>query len=138
MIAGYAMHGYVSEAITLFEKMKSCDVKPNHITMVCVLSACCHAGLVYEGLQYFNCMRDYYHIIPTMEHYCCMVDLISRAGKLDEAEGFINKMPIKLDASVWMCLLGACRIHNNIGLGESVEKHLFELDVRDVAPYVLL
>eukprot|EP00253_Pinus_taeda_P004578 PITA_04578 len=106
MIAGYAMHGYVS--------------------------------LVYEGLQYFNCMRDYYHIIPTMEHYCCMVDLISHAGQLDEAEGFINKMPIKPDASVWMCSLGACKIHNNIELGESVAKHLFELDVRDAAPYVLL
>lgn len=67
-----------------------------------------------------------------------MVDLISRAGQLEEAEGFINKIPIKPDASVWMCLLGACRIHNNIELGESVAKHLFELDVRDVAPYVLL
>lgn len=101
MIAGYAMHGYGSEAITPFEKMKACDVKPNHITMVFVLSACCHAGLVYEGLQYFN-----YHIIPAMEHYCWMVDLISRAGQLDEAEGFINKMPIKtrcicLDVFAW-------------------------------------
>jgi pentatricopeptide repeat protein len=82
-------------------------MKPNHVTFVGVLSACCHAGLVDDGWQYFDSMSQDYHITPAMEHYCCMVDLLGRAGHLDEAEDFINKMPIKPNAAVWgsFCLV---------------------------------
>eukprot|EP01018_Ginkgo_biloba_P014274 Gb_03222 [translate_table: standard] len=138
MIGGYAMHGCGKEAIELFEKMQHSGMKPNRATLVCVLSACCHAGLVEEGRQYFDSMRECYHITPAMEHYGCMVDILGRAGYLDEAQNFINKMPIKPDATVWGCLLGACRIHNNIELGEHVAAHLFDLDPENAAHYVLL
>eukprot|EP01018_Ginkgo_biloba_P001596 Gb_35886 [translate_table: standard] len=138
MIAGYAMHGCASGALKLFEQMHHSGTNPDHVTLVCVLSACCHAGLLDEGWQYFDCMSQYYHITPAIEHYGCMVNLLSRAGHLDEAQDFINKMPIKPDASVWGCLLGACRVHNNIELGERVAEHLFELDPQNATPYVLL
>eukprot|EP01018_Ginkgo_biloba_P002747 Gb_11036 [translate_table: standard] len=107
MIGGYAMHGCANEALELFEQMQHFGKKPDHVTLVCVLSACCHAGLVDEGRQYFDCMSQYYHITPTMEHYGCMVDLLGRAGRLDEAQDFVNSMSIKPDATVWRCLLGA-------------------------------
>eukprot|EP01018_Ginkgo_biloba_P013191 Gb_32451 [translate_table: standard] len=138
MIAGYAMHGCGKEALKLFEQMQYSGMNPNHVTLVSVLTACCHAGLVDEGQQYFHRMSQYYHIAPAMEHYVCMVDLLGRAGHLNEARDFINKMPMKPDATVWTCLLGACRMHNNIELGESVAALLFELDPKSVAPYVLL
>eukprot|EP01018_Ginkgo_biloba_P001659 Gb_20197 [translate_table: standard] len=138
MISGYAMHGRGTEALKLFEQMQHSTTNPDHITLVSVLSACCHAGLVDKGWQYFNCMSEYYHIKPTMEHYGCMVDLLVRAGYLDEAVDFIDKMPIKPDATVWVSLLGACRIHCNIELGECVAEHLFKLDPKNAAPYVLL
>eukprot|EP01018_Ginkgo_biloba_P003260 Gb_27377 [translate_table: standard] len=138
MIAGYAMHGCGEEALKLFEQMQHSGMSPDHITLVCVLSACCHAGLVDEGRQYFNCMTQCYHITPTMDHYICIVDLLGRAGRLDEAQNVINKMPINPDATVWRSLLGACRVHNNIELGEQVAKHLFELEPENAAPYVLL
>eukprot|EP01018_Ginkgo_biloba_P013194 Gb_32453 [translate_table: standard] len=138
MIAGYAMHGYDEESLKLFEQMEHSGINPNHVTLVCVLSACCHAGLVDEGQQYFDCMSDYYHITPAMEHYVCMVALLGRAGRLDEVQDFINKMPIEPDASVWSCLLGICRIHNNIELGEQVAERLFELDPKNAAHYVML
>eukprot|EP01018_Ginkgo_biloba_P032972 Gb_02573 [translate_table: standard] len=138
MIAGYAIHGCGKEALKLFEQMQHSGMNPNHITLVCVLSACCHAGLVDEGHQYFDCMSQYYHITPAMEHYACMVDLFGRAGRLDEAQNFINKMPMKPDATVWRCLLGACRVHNNIELGERVAERLFEINPKNAAPYVLL
>eukprot|EP01018_Ginkgo_biloba_P034730 Gb_12555 [translate_table: standard] len=138
LIQGYAMHGCGKEAIELFEQMQHFGVNPNPVTLVGVLSACCHAGLVDEGQQYFACMSEYYHITPTLEHYGCMVDLLGRAGRLDEAQDFINKMPIKPDASVWGSLMGACRIHNNIVLGERVAEHLFELDPTNASPYVSL
>jgi pentatricopeptide repeat protein len=73
-----------------------------------------------------------------MEHYLCMIDLLGRAGHLDEALDFINKMPIKPDATVWRCLLGACRIHTNVELGEYAAERLFELDTENAASYVLL
>eukprot|EP01018_Ginkgo_biloba_P027163 Gb_22477 [translate_table: standard] len=138
MIAGYAMHGYGKEALMLFEQMQHSGTKPDHVTLVCVLSACCHAGLVDQGRQYFDLMSKYYHIAPTMEHYGCMVDLLGRSGRLDEAEDFIHKMPIKPNVTVLGCLLGACRVHNNIELGERVAKYIFELDPKNATPYVLL
>jgi pentatricopeptide repeat protein len=138
IIAGYAIHGCGKEALKLFQQMECSDISPNHITLVCVLSACCHAGMVNEGYHYFNCMSECYGITPVMEHYSCMVDLLGRAGRLDEAHDFINKMPIKPDAMVLGCLLGACRMHNNIELAEHVTEQLFELEPKNSAPYVLL
>jgi pentatricopeptide repeat protein len=137
MIGGYAVHGLGKEAIKLFEQMQQSGVNPDHVTFVCVLSACCHAGLVDEGWQYFDCMGRDYHIQPTMEHYVCMVDLLGRAGRLDEAEDFINKMAIK-HASVWRCLLGVCKLRNNVELGERVAERLYDLDPENATPYVLL
>jgi pentatricopeptide repeat protein len=138
MIAGYAMHGFGKEALELFKEMKHSNISPNRVTLICVLSACCHAGLVDEGQRHFNCMSEQYHITPTMDHYSCMVDLLGRAGHLDEAEEFINKMPIKPDVSVWNSLLGACRLHNNVDLGEHVAERIFELNPKNATPYVLL
>eukprot|EP01018_Ginkgo_biloba_P013167 Gb_21056 [translate_table: standard] len=138
MIAGYAMHGCGKKALKLFEQMQHSGVNPDDIALVCVLSACCHAGLVDEGRQYFDCMSQHYHITPTMKHYICMVDLLGRAGLLDEAQDFISKMPMEPDVVVWSCLLGACRIHSNISLGERVAELLFMLDPKNATPYVLL
>eukprot|EP01018_Ginkgo_biloba_P031727 Gb_14403 [translate_table: standard] len=138
MIVGYAMHGYGKEALQLFEQMQYSGTIPDHVTFVGVLSACCHTGLVDDGWQYFDCMSQSYHITPIIEHYCCMVDLLGRAGHLDEAQDFINNMPIKPDAAVWGSLLAACRVHTNIEIGEHAAECLFELHPKSVAPYVLL
>eukprot|EP01018_Ginkgo_biloba_P034626 Gb_37254 [translate_table: standard] len=138
MILGYAMHGCAKEALQLFQKMQHSGTKPDHVTFVGVLTACCHAGLVDEGWQYFHCMSRYNHITPRMEHYGCMVDLLGRTGHLDEAQHFIKKMPIKPDATVWASLLGACRIYAHIELGERVAEYLFELDPKNATPYVML
>eukprot|EP01018_Ginkgo_biloba_P019333 Gb_33834 [translate_table: standard] len=138
MIAGYAIHGCGKEALQLFEQMQHSGINPDNVTFIGVLSACCHGGLVDDGWKYFDRMSQYYHITPAVEHYCCMVDLFGRAGRLDEAQDFINKMPIKPEAAVWGPLLGACRIHNNVELGQQVAERLFEMDPKNVAPYVLL
>jgi len=138
MIVGYAMHGCGNQAIQLFEQMQNSGTKPDYITFVGVLFACCHAGLVNEGRRYFELMSEYYHIIPRMEHYCCMVDLLGRAGYLDEVQDFINNMPIKPDIAVWGSLLGACRIHTNVELGKRVAEQIFELDPENSAPYLQL
>ncbi|XP_057867701.2 pentatricopeptide repeat-containing protein At3g24000, mitochondrial [Cryptomeria japonica] len=138
MIARYAQHGYGMEALRLFEEMQSLGIKPDQITFIGVLSACSHVGLLDEGRCYFNSMRCDHGITPTVEHYACMVDLFGRAGRLEEAEEFIQKMPFPPGALMWRTLLGACRIHGNIEMGERAAEHLLEVEPRDAASYVLL
>ncbi|XP_059067384.1 pentatricopeptide repeat-containing protein At5g16860 [Cryptomeria japonica] len=138
MIAGYAMHGYSKDAFELFKLMKHSGTIPDQVSFLCILFACSHAGLVDGGCIYFNLMSTSYSIMPMMAHYVCIVDLLARAGYLEETLNFIIKMPVKPDVAVWMSLLGTCRSHKNIRLGEFVSTLLFELDPKHDAPYVLL
>eukprot|EP01018_Ginkgo_biloba_P030201 Gb_04420 [translate_table: standard] len=138
LIAGYGMHGYGEDALSLFYQMQQSGMKPNHITFIAVLSACSHAGLVDIGWQFFDSMSREYCITPGVEHYTCMVDILGRAGQLEEAHEFIRKMPLEPDAGLWGALLSACRIHCNIELGERVAEHIFELKPKDTGYYVLM
>eukprot|EP01018_Ginkgo_biloba_P003869 Gb_21351 [translate_table: standard] len=138
MITGYAMHGLGEDALSLFNNMKRSGMKPDHFTFIAILSACSHAGLVDEGWLYFDLMKETYLITPSIEHYACMVDLLGRSGQLDEACELINQMPLKPDACVLGALLGACRVHCNVELGEHVAESLFELEPENAGNYVLL
>ena len=77
MMGGYAMQGYSRESLKLFEQMQHCGMKPDDVTLLGIISACCHSGLVDEGQRYFNSMSQYYHLMPSMEHYVCIFDLLS-------------------------------------------------------------
>jgi len=138
ILGGCAMHGHGREALKHFEQMCDEGVQPDDITFVCVLSACSHAGLVDEGMcLYASMIRDY--MIPAkLEHYTCMVDLLGRAGHLQEAENMVMAMPCKPHAAAWMALLGACRIHGNVGMAERVAKRILEMEPENAAVYVLL
>eukprot|EP01018_Ginkgo_biloba_P022395 Gb_02037 [translate_table: standard] len=138
MIAGYGMHGHGEEALALFYQMQQMGMKPDSITVTGILSACSHAGLVDEGWDFFDQITRNYHITPSVEHYACMVDLLGRAGCLHEAHDFIRNMPLRPNGSVWGALLGACRIHCNVELGQVVAECLFELEPENEGNYVLL
>jgi pentatricopeptide repeat protein len=138
MIGGYAMHGHGKDALAVFRRMQQVDLKPNHITFTSVLSACSQVGLVDKGKHYFDTMTQDYGIVPRMEHYACIVSLLGRIGQLEEAQNFINKMPLKPDACVWGALLSACRKYSNVELGELAAEQLFELEPSNSGNYVLL
>ncbi|URD90858.1 Pentatricopeptide repeat-containing protein, partial [Musa troglodytarum] len=138
MIDGYGTNGFGKSAIDLFEQMKRSSVKPNDITFLSVLSACGHSGLVQEGKKYFAGMKEDYGLEPNMDHYGCMVDLLGRAGRLHEAWDFIQKMPISPGISVYGAMLGACKIHKNVKLGEEAAQRLFELEPDEGGYHVLL
>eukprot|EP01018_Ginkgo_biloba_P025502 Gb_26010 [translate_table: standard] len=138
MISGYAQNGYAKEAIQLFEQMIRTSMNPNYVTFIAVISACCHAGLVDEGCCYFNSMINDHCIAPRADHYACMVDLLGRAGRLNEAEILIDNMPFEPDAIIWGALLSACRIYGNVELGKRAAKQLFKLEPQCAGPYVLL
>ncbi|KAL6639485.1 hypothetical protein ACP70R_023215 [Stipagrostis hirtigluma subsp. patula] len=138
MIAGYGMHGHGQEALEVFSEMRRSGLKPNYITFISVLAACSHAGLLNEGRYWYNTMKREFGIEPGVEHYGCMVDLLGRAGCLDEAYSLIKEMKVKPDAAMWGALLSACRIHKNVELAEISAKRLFELDATNSGYYVLL
>ncbi|KAM0936425.1 putative tetratricopeptide-like helical domain superfamily, DYW domain-containing protein [Dioscorea sansibarensis] len=139
MVSGLAMNGYGQDAIEAFNEMKRVDVPPDERTFTGVLSACSHSGLVDEGFRFFDMMRLEYGLAPNVHHYGCMVDLLGRAGLLDQAYRLItNDMGIKPDATIWRTLLGACKIHGNVQLGERVTEHLIELKAAQAGDYILL
>ncbi|CAM0911164.1 unnamed protein product [Alopecurus aequalis] len=138
MIVGCGMNGKLNEAIGLFKEMSDANILPNAVTFVGLLSAYNHAGLMEEARACFASMSSKYKIRPSMEHYTIMVDLLGRSGKLDEAFELIMQMPIQPHASVWGALLLACRLHNNVELGEIVASKCFELAPGDSGYYILL
>ncbi|PKI68744.1 hypothetical protein CRG98_010801 [Punica granatum] len=138
MIDGYGTHGLGIAAVELFKEMRKGTVRPNGITFLCVLSACSHSGLVEEGVRFFDSMKMDYNIEPSMDHYGSMVDLLGRAGRLNEAWDFIHKMPIEPGITVYGAMLGACKIHKNVELGEKAADRLFELNPEEGGYHVLL
>ncbi|KAF7836475.1 pentatricopeptide repeat-containing protein [Senna tora] len=138
IITGFAKHGFVTKALKMFYEMLETGVKPNEVTYIAVLSACSHAGLIDEGWRHFNSMYEIHGVVPRMEHYACMVDLLGRSGSLSEAIEFINSMPFKADALVWRTFLGSCQVHGNTELGEHAAKMILEQQPNDPAAYILL
>lgn len=138
LITGYAQNGHVQETFECVHRMQVEGQKLDHITFVTVLSVCNHAGLVDEGHCNFDALSSIHGINHTQEHYACMVDILCRAGRLQEAMEFIEKMPFHPGAVVWMALLGGCRLRNNLLLAIHVADNIFELQPQNTAPYVLL
>ncbi|EEE66768.1 hypothetical protein OsJ_23489 [Oryza sativa Japonica Group] len=139
LMSGCAQHGHGKEVVEMFEQMRRLHVQPDHITFLSVLTACSHVGLVDKGLEYFNLMKDKGYLVGARtEHYACMVDLLGRAGYLNEAEYLINGMPIKPGASVYRALLSACQIHGNLEIVIRVSKRLIELNPHDSSVHVQL
>ncbi|CAM0876254.1 unnamed protein product [Alopecurus aequalis] len=128
IICSLAIHGHAYRSLELFTQLQSINIKPNSVTYIGVLNACCHAGLVAEGKHHFESMRREYGIQPTVKHYGCMVDLLGRAGHLEEAEHLIETMPMESDVVIWGSILAAARTHGNITLGEKAAEELAKLD----------
>ncbi|XP_031479027.1 pentatricopeptide repeat-containing protein At2g13600-like [Nymphaea colorata] len=138
LIHGYAHHGMGGEALQVFERMTSLGEVPDGATIVGILSACSHAGYVNEARKYFAKIKSEYGVTPTISHYCCMVDTLGRAGKLDEAAELIKEMPFEPDGIIWKTLLAACRLHKDLRLGKIAAAQAISLSPNDSANYILL
>ncbi|KAG2718628.1 hypothetical protein I3843_03G220200 [Carya illinoinensis] len=138
MICAYALHGQALEALELFKQLEVEGIEPDNITLTGLLSACCHAKLVNEGLELFNHMVSKLHMKPTMEHYSCVINLLSRCGDFDEAIRLILTMACKPDAHILGSLLAACRDFPEIELGDFLSEHLLKLEPDNPGNYVAL
>lgn len=124
MLKAYALHGQAREALQLFSQM---NLQPDPTTFVALLFACSHAKLVEEGIKIFESMSENYGIVPYLDHFACMVDILGRAGRIHEAEKLISEMPMEPDSVVWSALLGSCRKHGETELAKLAADKLKEL-----------
>ncbi|KAJ7978390.1 Pentatricopeptide repeat-containing protein family [Quillaja saponaria] len=138
LITALADHGNAEEALDLFSKMQKEGIQPNQITFIGLLNACSFAGLVEEGSTYFELMTQVFGIKPLPEHYSCMVDLLGRAGQLERAYNLIKDNVNGADATIWGALLGACKVHGHVELGEIAARNLFSLEPENTGNYFLL
>lgn len=139
VISGFAMHGMGREAIENFESMEKAGMKPNRVTYLSVLNACSHGGLVEEGLKFFNKMANDYHLVPDIKHYGCLIDMLGRAGRLEEAEKIALQIPLDVaNAVIWRTLLGACSFHGNVEISQRVIRKILEIERQHGGDYVLM
>ncbi|KAL3643133.1 hypothetical protein CASFOL_013948 [Castilleja foliolosa] len=138
LIAGYGKHGYGHEAYELYIRMRDEGLKPNDVTFLSLLFACSHNGLTIQGWECFSDMVIEYNILPRPEHYTCLVDLLGRAGRLEEAYDLMCRVSADSDVSLLGALLGACSTYGYVNLGEIVARRLFKLEPDNLANYVVL
>ncbi|CAA6664091.1 unnamed protein product [Spirodela intermedia] len=138
MIASYASHGRGREAIQAFKLLLENKISPNEVTFVSVLCACSHAGLVREGYEYLRMMREDFGLVPGVEHLTCVVDLLGRAGLVEEARNFIYENNISKVSASWKALLSACRLQGNVDMARFASEQLVKLEPFDAGSYLLL
>ncbi|XP_071697353.1 pentatricopeptide repeat-containing protein At3g14730 [Rutidosis leptorrhynchoides] len=138
IIMNYAMHGLGNKALDVFNKMCEANMVPDEVTFVGVLSACSHTGLVKQGQEFLSQMKSKYNVEPTVEHYTCVIDMLGRAGLLDQAYGLLSEMPIESNSVVWRAFLAACRMHGDAKLAEVAAGKVIDLEPEHCGSYVLM
>jgi pentatricopeptide repeat protein len=138
MIMGFSRNGQAREAVQVFDDMVLEGVAPNHVTLLCVLSACSQGGFVDEAWIYFSAMADKFGVKPAEDHYACMVDLLGKASHIQEAEELISRMPFSPGVLVWQALLSACQLHGDEAAAKRAAEHALALEKEDPSTYMLL
>ncbi|PIN26270.1 hypothetical protein CDL12_00974 [Handroanthus impetiginosus] len=138
LINGYAINGRMAEAVAAFEKMVEAGVKADEVTFISLLSGFSHAGMANEGQILFDRMSSEFEVEPNLEHYACLVDMLGRAGRIEDALGVVKRMPMKPSGSIWGSLLNSCRLYDYVTLAEVVAKVLFEIEPTNPGNYVML
>ncbi|KAI3457063.1 hypothetical protein Pfo_013726 [Paulownia fortunei] len=138
MVLGLATNGFEDEVFELFLELESSNLRPDSVSFIGVLTACNHSLQVDKAREYFKVMTETYGIEPTIKHYGCMVDVLGRAGLIEEAAELITSMPMNPDAIIWGSLLSACSSHQNIEVAEWAAQNLILLDPDDTSAHVLM
>ncbi|KAI3716974.1 hypothetical protein L1987_68234 [Smallanthus sonchifolius] len=139
MIQGLAENGFAEESLELFQEMeKTTCIKPNGLILLAIMFACSHCGLVDTGLHYFNLMEPFYKIKPNERHYTCVVDMLSRSGRVREAEDLIRSMPCEPEVNAWAALLSGCKTYGEDEIAERTAATIQEVAEKKSGGYVLL
>ncbi|KAI5072875.1 hypothetical protein GOP47_0012981 [Adiantum capillus-veneris] len=137
LVAGYTGQGHDELSLCSLQKMLK-SIPPNEVTFVTAITACSHVGLVELGQYYFQCMNREYGIEPTMKHYNCLLDLLGRAGQVDEALLTLSIIPFEVDFVVWSTVMGACKKYGDLLLGRRAFSHAMRLEEDHNALFILM
>lgn len=140
MIVAAAKYGLGKMSLQLFEEMIDRRIKPNDVTFVGVLHACSHSGLVDEGLQHFESMYEKHGITPNAKHHTCIVDMLGRTGRLNEAYELAKSIQSEpnQEALVWGTLLSASRLHGRVDIAVEAGRRLIDSNQQVSGAYVTL
>ncbi|KAI5078034.1 hypothetical protein GOP47_0007858 [Adiantum capillus-veneris] len=138
LLTGYARQGDTEHVLHLFDKARKTGIKPNEVMFLAILSVCSHGGLVGVGQHCFEAMIGEYLVLPALEHYNCLMDLLSRAGKLEEAVAVLENLPFGPDLVTWSTLLGASRNWGDVDLGRQSFEWVARLDEGNAAAYIVM
>ncbi|KAB1227047.1 hypothetical protein CJ030_MR1G014931 [Morella rubra] len=138
MILGLTNNGRVYETLHIFKGLVREGLSPDRITLAGVLFACECGNFVDEGVTIFSSMEKEYGVPPRDEHYACIVELLSRAGKFKEAIDIVNAMPYEPSSNIWGSILRASVIHGDFKLTERVADRMMKLESQSSLPYLVL
>ncbi|KAL6219727.1 hypothetical protein ACLB2K_007486 [Fragaria x ananassa] len=138
MIMSLAVNSEGEKALRLFSKVQDFGLQPNAGTFLGALCACSHSGFSKKGRQIFKDMTSVFSISPKLEHYACYIDLLARAGLVEEALEVVTSMPFQPNSIVWGALLGGCLLHSRLDLAEYVSDKLVQSDPNNTGGYVML
>ncbi|KAH0455065.1 hypothetical protein IEQ34_016989 [Dendrobium chrysotoxum] len=138
MVHALAMHGYGKKSLELFARMEEEGIIPDSFTFVGLLCACTQVGLIKQARRYFISMQKDYEIVPRIEHYGCLIDILGRGGLLMEAYNLAKSMPLEPNAIIWGSILNACRFHNNVGIAEKIIDELVSLEPSDAGNFEII
>ncbi|XP_024982747.1 putative pentatricopeptide repeat-containing protein At1g68930 [Cynara cardunculus var. scolymus] len=124
MMSGYALYGRCKEVFELFDRMILDGLQPDGPIFTAVLAACSHGGLVEKGKEYLQIMKDF-GLRPGLEHCTCMVDMLGRAGRLEEAEAIVEGMDAAPDEVLWSALLAACKTYGKVEVAERLADKIY-------------
>ncbi|XP_072958959.1 pentatricopeptide repeat-containing protein At2g37310 [Typha angustifolia] len=138
IISAFAAHGDANAALSILSNMLDSGTKPDAVTFTAVLNGCAHAGSVEEAHRIFDTMLPIYGIPPGIEHYACMVGVLSRNGMLKEAFELVNKMPFEPNAKVWGALLNGAAVFGDVKLGRFAFDQLVEIEPESTGNYIVM
>lgn len=137
MILASARHGHASQVFHLYKSMRNEGMEPTDVTFLSLLQACSHTGSHKMAMDVLDSMWSS-KIMPRIEHYACIVDMLGRAGFLNDAKTFIENLTCEPKMFLWQTLLGACNIYGNVEIGKYAAEQLVSEAPDSAAAYVLL
>ncbi|BAD82446.1 pentatricopeptide (PPR) repeat-containing protein-like [Oryza sativa Japonica Group] len=138
MILSYGVNGQGEKAVSLFNEMEKSSEDQDSVTYLNTLLACSHSGLVDDGMLVFRRMVNDKGIIPCPEHVGCIVDMLARAGRLEEAAGVASLTHNKLGANAWKALMGGGHLHGDMKFTKVAAKKVLTTESFDYGHVVLL